>query len=70
MRRLIVVWDQKDDPRPSSQEQLCWRSYAHGQAIDSIPRYLEANAERLRAKYLAFIHDLGERRIGTASNSH
>jgi surface carbohydrate biosynthesis protein (TIGR04326 family) len=30
----------------------------------SIPRYLEDHAERLRAKYLAFIHDLGEARIG------
>jgi surface carbohydrate biosynthesis protein (TIGR04326 family) len=29
----------------------------------SIPRYLENNAERLRAKYLALIHDLGETRV-------
>jgi surface carbohydrate biosynthesis protein (TIGR04326 family) len=29
----------------------------------SVPRYLEEHADRLRARYLAFIHDLGEQRI-------
>lgn len=42
---------------------LCWKSYGEGPAIRSIPRYVEVHAERLRAKYLAFAHDLGERQV-------
>lgn len=43
---------------------LCWQSYSHGGTRASVPRYLEQHAERLRARYLAFIHELGELRIG------
>jgi surface carbohydrate biosynthesis protein (TIGR04326 family) len=42
---------------------LCWQSYQQGERIVSVPRYLEQHAERLRGRYLAFIHDLGECRI-------
>lgn len=44
-------------------EVLCWRSYRQGERVVSIPRYLEQHAERLRGRYLAFVHDLGESRI-------
>jgi surface carbohydrate biosynthesis protein (TIGR04326 family) len=56
----IVVWDQADDPPPLAGRVLCWQSYAHAEGIGSIPRHLEANAERIRERYLAFVHDLGE----------
>jgi surface carbohydrate biosynthesis protein (TIGR04326 family) len=56
----IVVWDQADSPPAGGGAVLCWRSYAHGSSVSSVPRYLEAHAERIRSKYLAFIHDLGE----------
>lgn len=32
----------------------------------SVPRYLEEHAERVRERYLAFVHDLGEARIAGA----
>jgi surface carbohydrate biosynthesis protein (TIGR04326 family) len=60
----VTVWDQKGDPSLAIGEVLCWQSFAHGEGQCSIPRYLEDHAERLRAKYLAFIHDLGEARVG------
>lgn len=63
MTTSVIVWDQKNDPPDAIGEVLCWRSYAHRDLIPSVPRYLEDHAERLRAKYLAFIHDLGESRI-------
>lgn len=63
MTDSVIVWDHKDDPPDAMGEVLCWQSYAHGDLVSSVPRYLEAHAERLRAKYLAFIHDLGESRI-------
>ena len=31
--------------------------------MESVPRYIEENGERLRSRYLAFIHDLGEAEI-------
>lgn len=63
MTGSVIVWDQKGDPPNAIGEVLCWQSYAHGDRVSSVPRYLEDHAERLRAKYVAFIHDLGESRI-------
>ena len=63
MTDSVIVWDQKGDPPDAVGEVLCWQSYARGDLVSSVPRYLEGHAERLRAKYLAFIHDLGESRI-------
>jgi len=59
----LLIWDQKGDPPIGAGLTLCWQSYAQGERLDSVPRYLEAHAERLRSKYLEFIHDLGEHRI-------
>ena len=63
MAASIVVWDQVGDPPAGGGEVLCWRSYAHGESITSVPRHLETHAERIRSKYLAFIHELGEKPI-------
>lgn len=59
----VIVWDHMDDPSDARGEVLCWQSYAQGSLETSVPRYLEDHAVRLRAKYLAFIRDLGESRI-------
>ena len=40
-----------------------WNGYAETAAVHSLLRYVENHAERLRGKYLAWIHDLGESRI-------
>ena len=56
----IVVWDQAESPPAGGGAVLCWRSYAHGGSVSSVPQYLEAHADRIRSKYLAFIHDLGQ----------
>lgn len=63
MTDSVIVWDQRGAPPNAAGAVLCWQSYAHGDLVFSVPRYLEDHAERLRAKYLAFIHDLGESRI-------
>jgi surface carbohydrate biosynthesis protein (TIGR04326 family) len=59
----VVVWDQAEDPPVGSDEVLCWQSYLHGDAVASVPGYLEAHAQRIRSRYLAFVHELGESRI-------
>jgi surface carbohydrate biosynthesis protein (TIGR04326 family) len=56
----VVVWDQREEPRPGAEEVLCWQSYYEATRVFSLPRYLEEHAERIRSRYLAFVHDLGE----------
>ncbi len=69
--RSILVWDQKHDPPLSHEAVLCWQSYAQRDAVVSVPRYLEVHADRIRRKYLAFIHDLAEHRVaGTRVVEH
>jgi surface carbohydrate biosynthesis protein (TIGR04326 family) len=63
----LVVWDQDARPPAHSDRLLYWRRYDQGESASSIPRYLEDHADRLKTKYLAFIHDLGEFRVGEKS---
>lgn len=60
MNSSVIVWDHKEDPPDEMKGILRWRGYANEESMVSVPRYLEANSKRLRSKYLAFIHDLGE----------
>jgi surface carbohydrate biosynthesis protein (TIGR04326 family) len=59
----MIIWAQKGDPPAETAETVFWQSYGGAGPGNSIPRYLEDHAEGLRAKYLEFIHDLGERNI-------
>lgn len=63
----VLVWDRDGQPADFDGETFCWRTYTAGPRAASIPAYLEAHAERLRGRYLAFIHDLGEARISGKS---
>jgi surface carbohydrate biosynthesis protein (TIGR04326 family) len=59
----MVVWDLSTDPPESAADVLCWGASEERTGVTSVPLYVEDHAERLRAKYLAFIHDLGESQI-------
>lgn len=48
------------DRSSGSLPALLWNGY---DGTFSIPRYIEEHAERLRGRYLAFVHDLGERTV-------
>lgn len=63
MTNSAFVWDQPDVPFDAIGDVLLWQSYASNDVFFSIPRYLEDHADRLRTKYLAFIHDLGESQV-------
>ena len=63
MGNTLVIWDQNELPEVLLKDTLLWRSFDGGENVLSIPNYLEKHAERLRTKYLKFIHDLGESRI-------
>lgn len=63
MTDSVIIWDHLDDPPTITGEVLCWQDSTQRHGVFSIPRYVEEHAEHLRAKYLAFIHDLGETKI-------
>jgi surface carbohydrate biosynthesis protein (TIGR04326 family) len=63
-RCALSLWDCKRDPPEHSGEVYRWAGYEEGGSVHSLLRYIETHAERLRAKYLAWVHDIGECRVG------
>ncbi len=59
----LVVWDRDDNPPPRTEALVYWRRFEQSEGVSSVPRYLEEHADRLKRKYLAFIHELGEHRV-------
>ena len=50
-----------------NQDVWIWNSYTKTEQGSSIPAYVEENSSRIRNKYLAFIHDLGQTLFGKRS---
>lgn len=61
-----TVWDAEGKPPDALSTAVLWRSFdcMESPGALSVPRYVEEHADVLRARYLAWIHDLGEARIG------
>jgi surface carbohydrate biosynthesis protein (TIGR04326 family) len=59
---VILIWDSEGALPIGDWTSLLWRSYDSGGRGDvfSIPRLIEDNASHLRARYLAWIYELGE----------
>jgi surface carbohydrate biosynthesis protein (TIGR04326 family) len=58
----ILIWD-SEYPHPSGETvAVLWRSFVSHESpnVVSIPQLIEDNAEELRARYLAWVYDLGE----------
>jgi len=66
MNATALLWDRDEAPPAGSGETYLWRSHA-GEPELSVPRRLETHAARLRSRYLAFVHDLGETRVSGRS---
>lgn len=66
IHNAVFVWDSEDVPPPVYSVKVLWRNYGVGEHDDavSVPQLVENNAGRLRARYLAWIHEIGEARIG------
>lgn len=64
MQTSVLIWD-SEGPSPDHNDgyTLLWCSYKEdaGRAILSVPKLVEDNAQELRARYLAWIYELGER---------
>jgi surface carbohydrate biosynthesis protein (TIGR04326 family) len=59
----LTVLDHILEQTESKGEVLYWKSYRQESSNTSIPEYVEENADRLRNRYISFIHDLGETNI-------
>lgn len=62
MENTLFIWDSEHSQSISDGQVFLWQSYAEnesGKSI-SIPRLVEENSVILKARYLAWVHDLGE----------
>ncbi|MDB5825059.1 MAG: hypothetical protein JWR21_3763 [Herminiimonas sp.] len=59
----VTLWDDERAPVGVADRVLYWRGHSEGSCATSVPRHLEYHADRLRMRYIEFIHDLGEHRI-------
>jgi len=57
---MLTVWDSPVEPSELTGSVYTWNGYAERGSIRSLLRHVEENGERLRRKYLDWIHDLGE----------
>lgn len=65
----LLVWDAELSPPPHGGKTLLWRSIAEGASQDviSMPLLVERDADDLRARYLAWVHDVGQEQVGGQS---
>lgn len=61
--RAITLWDAQAEPLAERGIVYCWSGYAENRGKYSILRYVDEHGERLRARYLKWIHDLGDATI-------
>ena len=59
-RISLTLWDSKKEPTECAGLIYSWNGYAEKGSTYSLFRYVEAHGERLRSKYLAWVHDVGE----------
>lgn len=59
----LVVWDSDQVPHLEDDFVYSWGGYSEHGNLRSLLRYTEANADRLRSKYLSWVDDLGNKII-------
>lgn len=61
----LLIWDAEELHPVGDGAIVLWRSFATNATADvvSIPQLIEENADALRARYLAWVYELGELRI-------
>ena len=62
-RITITVWDSSSDPSEDLGLVYLWNGYAETKSVYSLLRYVENHGERIRRKYVSWIHELGESQI-------
>jgi surface carbohydrate biosynthesis protein (TIGR04326 family) len=60
-KNTVLVWDDEGPAPQVKSNVVLWRGFPNKKvSIISIPNLIEENSETLKARYLAWIHDLGE----------
>jgi surface carbohydrate biosynthesis protein (TIGR04326 family) len=59
----LTLWDSSAGPSQHEGLVYRWNGYSEKDSVHSLLRHVETHGERLRRKYLAWIHELGESRI-------
>ena len=62
--QTLTLWDCAAEPPATDGLTYRWDGYESTDRVRSLFAYVEAHADGLRRKYLAWIHDVGESRIG------
>ncbi|MBU0764976.1 MAG: hypothetical protein KJ607_09095, partial [Bacteroidetes bacterium] len=62
----LLVWDAEGNPPAGNHATVLWNSFGNkdSSGLISIPGIIEENSEAYRARYLAWIYETGESRIG------
>ena len=61
--QTLMLWDSSAELPGHDGLVYRWNGYAEKDSVHSLLQYVETHRKRLRHKYLAWIHDLGESRI-------
>jgi surface carbohydrate biosynthesis protein (TIGR04326 family) len=59
----LIIWDSPTDPPEDAGQVYLWNGYEENDSVHSVLKYVEAHSERIRGKYLSWIHELGEHEI-------
>jgi surface carbohydrate biosynthesis protein (TIGR04326 family) len=60
---VLTLWDAALSPPPRAGLTYCWTGYHDDGDTRSLLRYVESNAERIRARYMEWTRVLGESRV-------
>ncbi|RTY35989.1 hypothetical protein EKD02_08595 [Chlorobium phaeovibrioides] len=62
---VLYIWDAEGAPQQPIGRLVLWRSYGEDSCPEaiSIPQWIEENADSLRARYLAWVYELGQVKV-------
>jgi surface carbohydrate biosynthesis protein (TIGR04326 family) len=60
---VLTVWDSNADPSGRSGLVYTWNGYEESDSVRSLLGYVDVHADRLRHRYLAWMHELGEQQF-------
>ena len=58
----VIIWDSKTLPNNNEDTVILWKQYLQSNSKNqiSIPELIEKNADRLKARYLTWVYNLGD----------
>ena len=65
----VIIWDSKTLPNNNEDTVILWKQYLQSNSKNqiSIPELIEKNADRLKARYLTWVYNLGDTKFGLLS---